>query len=90
MYNEYWSWILSCVGGFGIYLAGKKDWRGWAVGILSETLWLAYAIITKQYGFVFGSVLYSTILINNLYGWLQEYRVKRIRRYLNKKKKRNK
>ena len=90
MYNEYWSWVLSCIGGFGIYLAGKKDWRGWAVGIISEVLWLAYAIITRQYGFVFGSILYSTILVNNLYGWLQEYRVKRIRKYLLRRKKRNK
>jgi len=85
--SEYWSWVLSCVGGFGIYLAGKKDWRGWAVGILSEVLWLVYAIITKQYGFIFGSILYSTILINNLYGWLQEYRIKRIRKYLKRKNK---
>jgi len=90
MYNEYWSWALSCLGGFGIYLAGKKDWRGWAIGIVNEILWLVYAVITNQYGFIFGSVLYSTILINNLYGWLQEYRIKRIRKYLKKKRKLNK
>ena len=71
MFNEYWSWALSCVGAFGIYLAGKKDWRGWAVGILSEVLWLIYAIVTKQYGFIFGAILYSIILIKNMRGWLK-------------------
>jgi hypothetical protein len=80
MYNEYWSWILSCLGGFGIYLAGKKDWRGWAVGVVNEILWLIYAVITKQYGFIFGALLYGTILINNLYSWLQDHLIKKEKR----------
>lgn len=90
MYDQYWSWLLSCVGGLGIYLAGKKDWRGWAIGILSEILWLTYAIITKQYGFIFGSILYSTILVNNLVIWLEEHKVRKIRKYLIRKRKLNK
>lgn len=90
MFEQYWSWLLSCVGGLGIFLAGRKDWRGWAVGIISEVLWLVYAVVTKQYGFIFGSILYSTILVNNLVGWLEEHRVRKMRKYLTKRKKRNK
>jgi len=85
---EYWSWLLSVVGAAGVILTGKKDWRGWVVGVVSEILWFIYAIITKQYGFIFGCILYTGVFIKNLNSWLKEYRIRRIRRFISKRNKR--
>jgi len=82
MHFEIWSWLLSIVGAAGIYLAGKRDWRGWAVSLASEVLWTTYGITTKQYGFVFGSALYGTIFIKNLRAWIISHQYGRIRKLL--------
>jgi len=87
---EIWSWLLSIVGAAGVFLTGKKDWRGWAIGVLSELLWFIYAIVTKQYGFIFGCILYTTVFIKNLNNWLYAHRIKRIRKFIERRDKRKK
>jgi hypothetical protein len=64
-----WSWILTAVGVFGLYLAGSKRWQGWAVGLSAQVLWLAYAISTKQYGFIVSAFAYGTVYARNLHKW---------------------
>ena len=41
--NPGWSYILTAIGVFGLWLAGRKDWRGWLVGLSAQGVWLAYA-----------------------------------------------
>jgi hypothetical protein len=45
-----WSWILAVIGVAGIYFVGKKTIWGWLVLLFNETLWIAYAVLTQQYG----------------------------------------
>ena len=40
--NPGWSYILTAIGVFGLWLAGRKDWRGWLVGLSAQGVWLAY------------------------------------------------
>jgi hypothetical protein len=63
------------VGVSGVYLTGRKLWWGWLVGILSETLWITYAIVTKQYGFLVAGFVYGTIFAINARKWylIREY-----------------
>jgi len=77
MVDQYWSWLLSILGGFSIYLAGKKDWRAWGITLLCETIWLTYAITTKQYGFFVGVVIYGIIATKNLVQWKREHERKK-------------
>ena len=56
--SQWWSWLLTAVGVFGLYLAGKRDRRGWVVGIGAQSLWIAYATATKQWGFYVSAVAY--------------------------------
>ena len=70
MIDWWWSYLLTFVGAWGVLLAGLKDWRGWAIGILSEILWILYAVLTKQYGFIFGALIYGAIFTKNLVEWL--------------------
>lgn len=69
---QWWSWILTIVGVFGLYLAGKKSPIGWAVGIGAQFLWLSYAITTHQWGFIFSSLAYGWVYTKNYVSWRRE------------------
>ena len=70
--QQWQSWALSIVGVIGIYLTGRKNWRGYAVGIMTECAWVWYAIVTKQWGFIFGSTIYVSVYLFNINKWLAE------------------
>jgi dolichol kinase len=57
------------VGVAGLYLAGKKNIWGWAVGFAAQFLWLAYALVTRQYGFIISAVVYGVVYARNFYAW---------------------
>lgn len=68
-----WSWILSAVGIFGLWLAGRKDYRGWFVGLGAQVLWIAYATATHQWGFYVSALAYGAIYAKNGRAWLREH-----------------
>ena len=67
--NPYWSWLLTVVGVFGLYLAGRRSPWGWAVGIGAQVLWLAYAIATEQWGFIASCGAYGWVYAKNFLSW---------------------
>ena len=67
--SQWWSWLLTAVGVFGLYLAGKRDRRGWIVGIGAQSLWIAYATATKQWGFYVSALAYGWVNIKNARAW---------------------
>ena len=67
--NQWWSWGLTSIGVFGLYLAGKKSPWGWAVGIGAQVIWLAYAITTRQWGFLISSFAYGFVYAKNFRSW---------------------
>lgn len=66
---QWWSWILTAVGVFGLYLAGKKDRRGWMVGVGAQVLWIAYATVTHQWGFYVSAIVYGWVYLRNARAW---------------------
>lgn len=64
-----WSYLLAAVGILGIWLAGRKSAWGWAVGLGAQGLWIAYALITSQYGFIASALAYGTIYARNWWKW---------------------
>lgn len=70
--SQYWSWVLTAVGVFGLYLAGRKSKAGWAVGFSAQGLWVAYAIATKQWGFIFSALAYGSVYARNWLRWRAE------------------
>jgi len=65
----YWSWILAVVGVSGMFLVGQKVLKGWIVLFCNECLWIAYAISTKQYGFVVMATAYIIVYIKSYSEW---------------------
>lgn len=74
---QYWSWILTAVGVVGLWLAGRRNPLGWAVGLGAQGLWLAYALSTQQYGFLFSAMAYGTVYTKNFLSWRAEHTVLR-------------
>lgn len=64
-----WSWILTAVGVFGLYLAGRKSAYGWAVGMGAQVLWFAYAVSTEQWGFIVSCLAYGSVYLKNFRAW---------------------
>lgn len=67
--NPYWSYLLTAAGLLGLWLAGKKSAGGWAVGIGAQTLWIAYAVATRQWGFIVSAALYGSVYTHNFVTW---------------------
>jgi len=68
----WWSWLLTLVGVTGLWAAGSKKAWGWAIGMAAQGLWVAYAITTKQYGFLLAAACYWTVYFRNWRKWRQE------------------
>ena len=65
----WWSWLLTAVGVFGLYMAGRKVWWAWLIGLGAQVLWLAYAVSTRQYGFIVSAVAYGWVYGKNALAW---------------------
>lgn len=70
--NPYWSYLLTAVGVTGLWLAGRKSRIGWAVGLAAQVLWIAYAIATRQWGFIVSSIVYGAVYARNWVRWTRE------------------
>lgn len=68
----WWSWILGLLGVVGFVLAGRKIWWAWYVNIGTQFLWLAYAIITWQLGFLVSAAVYFFVFTQNAVRWTKE------------------
>jgi nicotinamide riboside transporter PnuC len=67
-----WSVGLAAIGILGIYLAGKKNKVGWAIGLLAQVLWIVFALITAQYGFILSALAYGFVYGKNFLAWRKE------------------
>lgn len=68
----WWSWLLMSVGVFGLWAAGNRKAWGWAVSIWAQLLWVAYALTTKQYGFLISAAAYGWVYSRNYLKWKRD------------------
>lgn len=68
----WWSWLLMTVGVTGLWLAGRKSMWGWAIGVGSQLLWLAYSISTRQWGFLASCFAYGLVHFLNFRKWRRD------------------
>lgn len=72
--SEWWSWALTLIGVTGFWLAGRKVWWAWYVNIANQALWLAYALVSQQWGFLLGIPVYLAVFVPNAVRWTREHR----------------
>ena len=69
MTEQLWSWLLSAIGVTGLLMVGRRRWWGWLIAFTNEVLWIGYALVTRQYGFIFGAAAYMSVHIHNAKKW---------------------
>lgn len=72
MGDQWWSWALTLIGVTGFWLAGRKVWWCWYVNIANQVLWVSYALVTGQLGFLLGVPIYLTVFGRNAYRWTRD------------------
>lgn len=65
--SQVWSWVLTVTGVTAIWLAGRGNRVGWAVGFCGQVLWVAYAVVSEQWGFLVSAALFGGVYARN---WL--------------------
>ena len=73
MSDQLWSWLLTAVG--LSWLAGRRVWWCWYIGLGGQVAWLAYSLITQQWGFLVGVAAYSIVYTRNAIHWTREHRM---------------
>jgi hypothetical protein len=64
---QWWSWLLMAVGVTGLFLAGRaRPAVGWSIGLGAQLLWVAYALSTRQLGFLVSAGAYGAVYARNL------------------------
>lgn len=69
-------WVLTAVGLAGFLLAGRRVWWCWYVNLGCQGLWVAYALMTQQYGFLASAGLYTVVFTRNALAWTREHRAR--------------
>lgn len=67
-----WSYLLTVVGVTGLVMAGRRQAVGWAIGLGAQGLWVAYAVATRQWGFIISAGAYGTVYARNWLAWRHE------------------
>jgi hypothetical protein len=49
-------WVLVTAGVAGTFLAGRGNAWGWLLLVMLQPLWVVYAVVTDQHGFVIGAL----------------------------------
>lgn len=73
-----WSYLLVGVGLIGFVLAGQKKWYAWYVNFFCQFLWLAYAVLTQQWGFIVGALVYAVVFGRNAVKWTEDMRKNKV------------
>lgn len=70
--SPYWSYVLTALGVLGLLLAGSRKRVGWALGLAAQPLWVLYAVMTHQWGFIISAVIYGGVYLRNWLRWRRE------------------
>lgn len=61
----YWAWILTGLQVIALWAAGRRRWWAWLLGAGVQPVWIVYAILTGQLGFVPGCLVSAAVQLRN-------------------------
>ena len=66
--------VTSVTNVTGMWIAGNKDWRGWAIGLANQAVWLAFIVVFAAWGLLPLSAFLVVTYTRNLLRWRAEAR----------------
>ena len=57
--HQAWGFALTAFGVSGMIIAASRPRIGWWVSLSGQSVWVVYAVVTRQYGFIFAAILYG-------------------------------
>lgn len=63
------SLVLTLLGLISLLLLGMKSAWGWVVGLVDEVVWIAYAVLTRQWAFIASALAYGVFYTRGLLLW---------------------
>lgn len=54
-----WSYALAVIGVTGLIIAANRPRVGWWFNIAAQVVWVAYAVATRQWGFLLSVLAYG-------------------------------
>ena len=67
MTETMWSFVLAAGSIGGLWVVSKKPTIGWAWILIMEFLWITYAALIRQWGFMVLCICYAIVYTFNLY-----------------------
>lgn len=61
-----WSYALAAIGVTGLFIAATRPRVGWWFNIVAQAAWVAYAVATRQWGFLLTAVAYTVVYVRLL------------------------
>ena len=59
-----------------MYLTTKKLYAGYIVGVLVQVLWISYAVVSSQYGFILSALGFAWVNALGWYRWTRSNALK--------------
>lgn len=69
--SQMWSWVISAVSLAAAWMIGNGRRSGWLLNLLLQGVWIAYAVKTRQWGFLASCVPFGVVYARN---WLKHGR----------------
>lgn len=69
--TDVWSYGLAALSVYVTVLLGERKTSAWLVGVAQQFLWITYALVTTQYGFIISAVIFTVINARNYVKWRQ-------------------
>ena len=61
-----WPWVLTGLQVLALSGAGRRLWWGWPLGAAVQPAWIAYAVLTGQFGFIPGCLVSAVVQGSNV------------------------
>jgi len=58
-----WPWLLTGLQVLSLWAAGRRHWWAWLLGGAVQAPWIAYALLTDQFGFIPGCAISASVQI---------------------------
>lgn len=61
-----WSYALAVIGITGLLIAANRPRIGWWFNIAAQVVWVTYAVVTRQWGFLLSALAYAVAYVRLL------------------------